>query len=268
MTIARAALALALVVPALALAQGKPPTMTSARAQAHVDRGFSLYQNGEYKEASAEFSAAHKIEPRPEILYAWAQAERLRGDCSSAVRLYGLLLESEPSRSQAAAAKVGIEECEKVKAAPPPEPPAPEPEPTSVPAAPPPAPTTPAPEPAPQAPPAPAPPSSPEPSWFDPLSGALAALGVVTLGVGLGLELASRDRRDAAEGARFSDDFDDKLDQATTYRRVAIGATVAGTGLLAAAVIRYVLYRRSGSAPAVTLTPGEDGASVHLWLSF
>jgi hypothetical protein len=100
------------------------------------------------------------------------------------------------------------------------------------------------------------------------MSGALAALGVVALGVGLGFELASRDRRDAADGARFSDDFDAKLDQATTYRRVAIGAAVAGTGLLAAAVVRYVLYRRADAAPAVTLTPSEGGASVHLWLSF
>ncbi len=94
-------------------------------AKARLDRGVQLYTSQSYREAIEEFRAGYQIDPRPEFLYAMAQAQRLNGDCRSAVTAYKAFLRTRPSAKRAAAANQLIDDCtaalakESLRAAPP-----------------------------------------------------------------------------------------------------------------------------------------------------
>jgi len=63
-------------------------------------RGVEQYQRREYEAAVALFKASYETDPRREFLFAWAQAERLSGDCESAIALYEKYLATAPSARQ------------------------------------------------------------------------------------------------------------------------------------------------------------------------
>jgi len=52
------------------------------------------------------------IAPRPEVLYSMAQAQRLIGDCTSAVSSYRAFLAGQPEEPFAEYARLNIERCE------------------------------------------------------------------------------------------------------------------------------------------------------------
>lgn len=82
------------------------------RAREHFERGAALYQAKDYEGAVAAFEAAYALEPEPQTLFAWAQAERLSGDCESAVKLYQRFLDSGPSLAHARLAAENKALCE------------------------------------------------------------------------------------------------------------------------------------------------------------
>src|SRR6266540_6496126 len=88
----------ALLLLAYSLPAGAQETDTPIKpeAKARFGRGLDYYKMKEYEAAIAEFEAAYAIDPRNEILFAQAQAERLSGDCASAVVLYRHFLENNP----------------------------------------------------------------------------------------------------------------------------------------------------------------------------
>src|SRR5262245_59688716 len=82
---------------------GDAPLIPAAREQ--FDRGAAHFARKEDEPAIAAFRKAYEIDPRPEILFAWAQAERLSGDCASAISLYDRFLATGPVARQATAAE-------------------------------------------------------------------------------------------------------------------------------------------------------------------
>src|SRR5262249_3278052 len=94
-------------------------------AKERYDRGVAAFQRHDYEAAVSAFRDAYELDPRPEILFAWAQAERLGGDCPPAGIHYRKFLDRHPPPGQAKAAQGPLERCERVLATAPP-PPAPE----------------------------------------------------------------------------------------------------------------------------------------------
>lgn len=89
--------------------------------------GVEAYQRAEFEGAARLFERAYEIEHDIESLFAWAQAERLAGNCRAAVPLYQRILDGEPSDEQRAAVVqvLGICERQLERAPPPPTPAAP-----------------------------------------------------------------------------------------------------------------------------------------------
>lgn len=88
-------------------------TRLSGAAKEHMDRGLAEYKALNYEAAALEFQAAYAIEPRREILFAWGQSERLRGDCARALTLYRQFLGLSPPADEAKRAEDRIAECER-----------------------------------------------------------------------------------------------------------------------------------------------------------
>jgi hypothetical protein len=225
-----------------------------ARAKAHLERGLKHFTEREYEAAIAEFEAGQKLDPRPDLIFALAQAERLSGDCASAVLYYREFLAGEPSEKQAEAARTNLERCEKVlstsrareqeeaarKAAP---------------AEAPPPPTTPVEAP----PPAPAEIRIRTPGYTDVLGDVLLGAGVAAAGAGGYFWLQSTSSRDAALDAGSYDEYTSNLDDAEQQRTIAIGALSAGGVLVTAAVVRYLTRGDRVERAPVAIVPTAGG---------
>jgi hypothetical protein len=77
-----------------------------------MERALELYGARSYVAAAAEIEAAYAIEPKPELLYMWAQSKRLGGDCRAAVELYERFLATGPSAEERARAQKNIQRCQ------------------------------------------------------------------------------------------------------------------------------------------------------------
>ena len=64
-------------------------------AEAHYEIAAEHYAKEEYEEAAREFAIAYALEPSMEILFAWAQAERLADNLEEAANLYQRLLNED-----------------------------------------------------------------------------------------------------------------------------------------------------------------------------
>jgi hypothetical protein len=195
-------------------------------------------QDQDYAGAVEEFRAALALDPRPEMLYAMAQAERMMGDCATAIDDYRAFLASRPADEFKDYAETNITNCQaeldreaEAKRAPHPEPPPPEPAPL---------------------PPPPRPHARP---WYrDWLGDALCGAGVIGLAVG-GFEWSSGHADAAAVGeATDHQTFVERsmaADSALTRQRIGVGALIAGAALVAAGVTHYLVVQ-----------PTEGGATV------
>jgi hypothetical protein len=95
-------------------ARAQELTIMDPVAKQHLDRAVAYYEAHQYDAAIPEFRAGYAIEPRREFLFAWAQAERLRGNCAASVPLYKKVLASNPSPQQAEITRVHLERCMKL----------------------------------------------------------------------------------------------------------------------------------------------------------
>lgn len=78
----------------------------------HYEAGKRLFLAKRYAEALDEFRRALALAPRPEVLYSIAQAQRLLGDCPSAIETYRAFLAGRPGEPLADYARANIERCE------------------------------------------------------------------------------------------------------------------------------------------------------------
>jgi tetratricopeptide (TPR) repeat protein len=99
-------------VLSLALAAAPARVVSDAEAKRLVDEAKQAFSVGDYAEAADKIEAAYLIEPAPTLLYPWAQAERSRGNCRTAVELYQKFIDSEPGEAISAQARENIDRCE------------------------------------------------------------------------------------------------------------------------------------------------------------
>jgi tetratricopeptide (TPR) repeat protein len=87
---------------------------TQARAdeaQTHIDEGTKHYNVQRYDRAAEEYQAAYLLDPKPDYLYAVAQAQRLAGDCEKSVRSYRAYLRTQPAAEDRAKAETNLARC-------------------------------------------------------------------------------------------------------------------------------------------------------------
>lgn len=234
------------------------PSDIAARVDTHLQRGIEFYAEKQFELAIVEFRAGYAIDPRPDFLFALAQAERLSGDCPTAIIYYRRFLETGPTANQAEAARVNMRRCERALESGPEGVPRRETE-TALDRA--------------ERAAAPAPPAVPEiaepprveralesasrPWYRDSLGMSLAAGSVVGLGVGVGFWMAKRSAESAASDAPDYESYQTNLDRARQNRTLAIVGLGAGVALAGAATVRYLF--RSSERHRTTLIVGASG---------
>jgi tetratricopeptide (TPR) repeat protein len=213
------------------------PVSTNPEAEAQYRVGIQRANAKDYDGAIRALQAAYAIDPRREILFAWAQAERLSGDCDDAIPLYRRFLDSDPPARQVEAARFHLERCEQVVAARP----APKPivhevrVPVAVPGAPP-----------------------QPPSRFDWITGALLVGAVAAAGGGGVMLAAARSDVASAKVATTLDDYLAHADRVQSRQRIAVGLFAAGGALAVTAAVRALFIRRaSRERPSLSFGPGQ-----------
>jgi tetratricopeptide (TPR) repeat protein len=246
----RSAAAIALVLVCATAAHADKSSDLVKSAKAHFDLQ-------EYAAAEDDLKQAYKLDPKPEILYALAQAQRMAGECDKAIVSYRNFLRTNPRADLAKLAQDNIDTCAAQKPKPPPSP-SPSP--------------SPPPPPSPSPSPSPPPPPSPSPSppvvhgtpWTSNTTGhLLVGAGVLALAGGAYLTLHAQSQLDAVDSAKFYDDFitaSKNASNAKTTRTIGIATTAAGAGLVIAGVITYVRRSPHAESPTVAIGPrGEVG---------
>jgi tetratricopeptide (TPR) repeat protein len=246
---------LALLAAAQLIAAAVPAgdAIADTRARELYKRGIEEYKAQKYEAAVATLKESYDLDPKPDALFALAQAERLGGRCPEARAHYKKLLEATTEIATAKAVQSNLDLC-----GPEPEKPAPRREPEK-PAAPPPTPT----------------PITKtvvrEVRHTDKPATLLLAGGMLGLGAGGGLFLASRNSRDDADRALTLDDHNRLLDRADLQRIASFAAAGAGVALIGVAVVRWVIGGEAKSTepkPGVTLAPSASGAMLVLSAGF
>jgi tetratricopeptide (TPR) repeat protein len=253
----RTVLSLIVILGVLAVAPGAArgdDLPMAPAAHEHLQKGLEAYKAKDYDTAVAEFEAGYAIEPRKEFLFAWAQAERLRGRCEQAIDLYGKFIAAGATPAQEKAARANIDRCKELLAVRPP-----------------PAEEKSAPEPATSVPPPPPPRDEGQGGatwWRDPWGAGLVGVGVVGIGMGLGYHFAAGTSQDAADRAATYDDFAHFSEQAADRRTVAAVSMGVGGAFIVGGVVRYVIVskRKKPASVDVGVAPASGGGAA-VWVS-
>ncbi|MFT3696495.1 MAG: hypothetical protein QM831_25365 [Kofleriaceae bacterium] len=211
-----------------------------AEARPHFVAGMKAFGAKDYKTARTELETAYKLDPEVPLLYIWAQAERLDGNCPHAVELYQKYLYSDINKAQADAARNWIKECggtanTSKPADPAPRPPKIDPDPIEI----------------------------DQPSRYafykDPIGDAAVGVGVVAAAIGIVYFVKAGNAADAADSAMFLDDHLQLRNDAIHDRNIGIGLTIAGGVLVGAGIGVYLWHSHEANAHVAT-----DGRSVAL----
>jgi hypothetical protein len=234
-------LAVLAAAPAAALAGNKD------EVKAHIAKASQAHKDGRYADARVELEAAYALDPRPELLYALGQVDAKLGNCRDAINHFQRFAATQSDPQVTRVVDQAIAAC---KPEPEPAKPAPDRAPTGAPASP---------QPAERAPQAPAPVAAQRSPWYrDTVGDALVAGGAVAVVVGLVEYRSALSDLDAA-GDRGStttlDRYHELVDSAHRKRTMSIVLAGAGSALIGAGIVRFVLHReptevRVGVAPA------------------
>ncbi|HEX3695196.1 MAG TPA: hypothetical protein VH374_07390 [Polyangia bacterium] len=255
---AGAALLALLMMVHFAPARAETGLPVRGEAKAHLDRGLRLYEAKQFVAAAAEFEATYALEAHRDVLYVWAQALRLGGQCAAAIGLYQKFLDADPPHREAERARANLVRCRADAAAAarssPPSSAAASASPLTAPAeAAPPITATRAARPdavgLSAVPPlrsadaglsrAPAPQPTPLSPRLDRLSRVLFGGGAVALAVSGGFYLAARSARDSGRQATTYAAVEENANSARSRDRIAWGALTVGAALLVAGLVRF-----------------------------
>jgi len=222
--------AVQLIAAGLALAQ--PPVGEL------LTKGIEAYKAGDYDKAADLLERAYKLDPKPEALFALAQAERLGGHCDKAVAHYKKLLEKTTELSQAKLIQNNLGLCEATDER--------KPEPGVA-----------------------APPQTVTKTVVrdvhhgDKIATVMLATGMLAVGGSVGLFVAADGATSDAAAARTLDDHERFLDRASRDRVLAFVAGGAGASLIAGAIIKWSLGGPAQKTE-VTFVPSPGGATFAL----
>ncbi len=229
----------------------------------HLQRGIEFYAEKQYELALVEFRAGYALDPRPDFLFAMAQAERLSGDCPTAVVYYQRFLETHPDPNQAEAARVNLRRCNRALESGPggrPRVPTPQALDEAEQASEPPAPIH-----------APAAalttgPGRDRADWYrDVAGGAMAGGSVAALGVSIGFWVAKGSAERASSESSNYFDYLDATNRASRDRTVSLVALGVGAALAAGATYRYLTVKRRGGRVRLALTPTGFSLAVAMY---
>lgn len=245
----------------LMTAAGPDELLSDPEAQSLVSEAQFLFSEGNFGDAAKLIEKAYLIEPVPELLFPWAQAEREQGNCRAAVDLYNRMLEEIPEGPMADSARQNIARCEEemgpeeevvpvvdddlLEEDEPFEEAEPEPEPAK---------------------PKDDPPKSKSKEWYkDPAGGVLTGLGIVGVGTGVALLAVASSTANGAPDAANVTAYRDESDRALTQRNAGAAVLSIGGALLVAGVVRYVLVakkNKSNATASLWTAPGGGGGLV------
>jgi len=205
-------------------------------------QGADAYAAGHYDDAVTALQKAYALDPKKETLFALAQSERLGGHCPAAVEHYKLLLSQLNDLESSKLIEGNVALCEKTEALKKPDAP----------------------------PPAPAQPAAVKTvvrveHSSDRLATMSFAAGMLALGAGGGLFVASSNARDDAKTAdtlAAHNQLDSRADTERGASYIAFGVGAAAVGY---AIFRWVRGGDEDGA-AVAVTPRAHGAAVGLTL--
>jgi len=224
------------------------------RAKELIDKGLRLYNTQDYKGAIAAWREAYVLVPSPDTLFGIGQAQRLDGDCTSALVTYRTVLRQDIPREQVGEVQKVIDVCEQTLAAhkattEPVQPKQERPDPVQ-----------PAQPVQPQA-------DSTSPWYKDAIGGTLMGLGIAGVATGATFLVLARQAERNADDAAAYQTFDGFARTAERDRTISLIAFGAGGALMIAGVIRYIT-RPSGSSPRVSAMVGPSGGVVSLQGAF
>ena len=204
-------------------------------------QGLDEYRAGNYSDAAKTLARAYELDKKPDTLFSLAQAERLNGDCKSAVPHYKTVIEQVADFNVAKLVQQNLTLCDgqEPQTAPIDTRPA---EPTVV-------------------------TKTVEVNRTDTLGVVLLGGGGIALGVAAGLFVASSGTRDAADRARTFEDHQTLSDRARTQRGGAYIAGGAGIAMIGFAVFRFATASK-GSTSDVAIVPTAQGAELWFARSF
>jgi hypothetical protein len=232
-----------LVVMLMLVGAARAEVPMAPDVKARFDAALKQYSTRHYEDAISELRAIYEIDPRPNILFTWAQAERLSGDCPSAVVLYKKFIATGPTGTSLEAAQLNLKKCEDALSTMPEEAkpkPVPTPEPIIIVRE----------------------REAPPPTWQkDKLGIGLTVAGGVLLVAGAGVAGGSAAVESSATSATSYNDYSNRIDTARTLRTT--GFVVLGVGAVAAiiGVVRFAIVARR--APPKNAALGLGSASVY-----
>lgn len=206
------------------------------------------YKAKQYDAAAASLAKSYALDPRPDSLYALAQAERLDGNCKDAVVHYQQLLDTAKDDKTKSAVKANIELCREIEAG-----------------------ETPAVVPVEDA---KAVEQRDAPTIeirtvvrterkSDAVTIAAFAVGGTSLGGSVALFLMSRSTRSDADRATTLDDYNDLYDRSARLRWMSYAAAGLGVSLVSYAVVRLVTGGDDKTErPDVAIVPVRGGSIV------
>ena len=200
-----------------------------------------------FEEASRLLEKAYMIEPKMDLLYPWAQAERNLGNCDVAIDLYQQFLDAGAEGQFAEAAQQNIDRCKEEVGEEEEE----EfiPAPTGDPLEDDPLEEEPEPEPEPE----PVKEKDDQPKtkkWYaDPVGGVLFGVGLAGVGVGAGLLGVAGSTARGADDAATNDGYLEERDRATKFRNGGAIVLSIGGALLVGAIIRYAIVAKKNKQP-------------------
>lgn len=216
-----------MITLALCLALVRAPEPEGADDNPHFATAKAAWKEKRWDAAADAFEQAYVLDPRPEYVFAKAQARRFAGDCERAIADYREFIELAPPPAAIEEARGHIASCGG-EAEPAPTPaPAPRVEPTPPPAVDP-------------------PPPAPQPRpWFrDPAGHALLWSGVAIAATGGGLLGEGLARRQRAEVADSEEEYRDARRGGETLYLVGIPLLSVGGALVIASIVRFAVVAR------------------------
>ena len=226
-------------------------TAYADKAADELKKGIDFYKAGKYAEAVPHLEQAQKLAPKPDTLFALAQAQRLSGDCNAAAASYHKVIEQVSDMNVGKLVAQNLALCEQDE----PRKPEPKAEPKED-AAPPPE------------------PKIVEKTVYrdtgktDKLAAAMFGGGMLALGAAGGFYFAASGNADAADRAKSLEDHDLLSDRASTQRVIMYVAGGAGLAMMGVAIFRWTRGGGESAKADVAVVPASGGGSVFVTSRF